>query len=140
MSIAWDPSLAVGHPLIDEQHQELFHRVGLLLDAMHASRGTDEAGKLMAFLEEYVVAHFGAEERLMLTHGYPERAAHLAQHAAFVKTFVGLKGELAKRGPSTALAISVNHAVCGWLRAHISRTDRAFGAYLRETKRPREAP
>jgi hemerythrin len=130
MTIAWDPSLAVGHPVIDEQHQVLFQRVALLLEAMHASRGKDEVGRLMAFLEEYVETHFRAEERLMFTHGYPERLAHAAQHAGFVETFLGLKSALARGGPSTALAVGVNHAVCGWLRAHIGRSDREFGAFL----------
>jgi len=131
MKVAWEPWLAVGHPVIDEQHQALFQRVGLLLEAMHANRGKEEVGKLMAFLEEYVATHFAAEEGLMVAHGYPEAEAHAAQHAAFVKTFLGLKGELVELGPSSALAIRVNHVVCGWLRQHIGWSDRALGTFLR---------
>jgi len=131
VKLAWDPRLAIGHPIIDEQHQELFRRVGSLLAAMHANRGKEEVGALIRFLEEYVKVHFTAEERFMSAHGYPQRDAHAALHLQFEKTFSGLKGDLVESGASSVLAVKVNHVVCDWLRQHIGHADRALGAFLK---------
>ncbi len=131
MIFAWDPKLAVGVGLIDEQHQELFRRVNDLLEALHAARGNEESGRLLVFLGKYVIEHFRAEERLMASNAYPQAADHKQQHVDFVRTFSDLKSEFDKDGPSLTLAIKLNHAVCGWLRQHIGSTDMALGQFLK---------
>ncbi|HTT72328.1 MAG TPA: bacteriohemerythrin [Anaeromyxobacteraceae bacterium] len=130
MAIEWTPRLAVGIPSIDMQHRELFDRVNALLAAMEAKRGESELGRVVVFLGDYVVTHFGAEERLMQQHGYPDFPAHKLAHATFVKDFERLRGDLARTGPSPAAAVALNQRVCAWLIDHIGRTDRALGAFL----------
>jgi len=130
MGIEWTPRLAVGVESIDSQHRELFDRVNRLLAAMESQQGEVEVKRLVAFLGDYVVSHFGAEERLMQQHGYPDFPAHQRIHAEFVKELGKLRGELEKQGPSAALAIQLNRRVCDWLLDHVGRTDRAVGAFL----------
>jgi hemerythrin len=130
MAYKWDPSLAVGVSYIDEQHQELFQRIDALLVALHALKGKEEAIRLMAFLDEYVIEHFGGEADLMEKLAYPGAAAHLAQHRHFVNTCRALLEELKARGPGLALALRINTEVGNWLREHILKTDRALARYI----------
>jgi len=130
MAIQWDKSLSVGVKSIDEQHQELFRRVNSLLDAMMAAKGKEEVAKLLSFLKDYVVEHFGAEQKLMSQYKYPGLAQHKAQHDAFVKTFLEVHAEFEQKGPSAGLAIRLNSFLGAWLRDHIGTTDRAMGQYV----------
>jgi hemerythrin len=134
---AWDPKLAVGVASIDKQHQELFRQVGLLLEAMEASKAKAEVTKILAFLGKYVVDHFAGEELLMSSYRYPQAADHKAQHAAFVKVFGELKAELEQFGASVGLAIKLQRTVLGWLVQHIGSTDLALARFIKakdETK------
>jgi len=130
MAIQWDKSLAVGVKIIDEQHQELFRRVNALLEAMLQAKGKDEIGKLIAFLKDYVVEHFGAEQKLMTQHRYPALAQHKAQHDAFVKTFLEVATEFEQKGASGGMAIKLNSFLGAWLRDHIGSSDTALGKFL----------
>jgi len=129
MAIQWTPDLAVNVPEIDRQHQELFRRVDLLVEAMRMGRGRAEVGSLVSFLELYVAEHFALEEQYMETNGYPHLAAHRAEHQTFTREFQRLKDEHAATGATTALVLAVNQSVAGWLRSHIARNDRLLGAF-----------
>ena len=90
MQMQWTPALAVGHELIDAQHQELFRRFDALVRALtEADRAA--VGQLYEFLGEYVVSHFAEEERLMGATGYPATAIHRAAHERFIRDYEDLK-------------------------------------------------
>ncbi|HSN90026.1 MAG TPA: bacteriohemerythrin [Anaeromyxobacteraceae bacterium] len=130
MALPWDPSLAVGLPEIDGQHQELFARIDRLIVAIQAGRSGAEVVRLLDYLSRYAVEHFAAEERLMEERQYPEREAHRAEHRRFEEDLAGLRVELARDGPGALLVVRVNTRVALWLRDHIYRTDKALVAFL----------
>lgn len=130
MSIQWTADLSVGVDSIDAQHKQLFKIVNDLLDAMRVGKGKGEVAKVLGFLESYVIEHFGAEERAMAQQQYPGYAGHKAEHEAFIKDFLNLKGQHEAGGPNIALVIEVNNRVCTWLRNHIAHTDKALGSFI----------
>ncbi len=129
MDIRWSAALAVGHPAIDRQHQELFRRAQALVDAL-ARRDPSEVGRLFDFLEGYVVEHFGAEERLMLEIGYPGLGVHRAEHGRFVRDYRALRGLLERHGPVPALTVKTRLWLAGWLERHLGGADRRLGEHL----------
>jgi hemerythrin len=131
LAITWYPALEVGVREVDDQHRELFRRVDALLDAMVARRGPEVLGPLFDFLGQYAVEHFAAEEALMRVHRYPQRADHEAEHQQFVEDFAALRREYGSEGPTALLLVKVNGRVIQWLTEHISRTDKALGAFLK---------
>ncbi|BDG04222.1 bacteriohemerythrin [Anaeromyxobacter oryzae] len=135
MTIEFDPVLLTGDPSIDAQHRELFARIGALLEASHERRSRDEVRRMLDFLGDYVVSHFGAEERVMEDAGYPGLEAHRGEHRRFVQEFGALREEYQVEGPGPLFVIRVQNRVTAWLREHIYRNDRALGAWLRN--RPR---
>ena len=55
MAIKWSPEYAIDVEIIDNQHKELFNAVNNLLEACSQGKGKEEAGKILQFLENYVV-------------------------------------------------------------------------------------
>ena len=137
MAIAWTAALAVGVEEIDTQHRELFYRLNSLLVAMQEGHGRTEIERTLQFLEEYVRVHFGAEEKLMLRHGYPAQPAqaHRKEHADFVRSFGELKSEFQAGGPSPVLVLKVQRSVCDWLLGHIGKTDLEFARFVKTQQR-----
>lgn len=129
MALHWEPRLAVGVAMIDQQHMELIDALNALLTAMASSRGKEEVGKLLEFLGQYTVSHFAAEEQLMTRTRYPGHPAHEAEHDAFIREFKKLAAEFAKSGPTTGLTLKLNSSVCSWLRDHIGGSDRQFATF-----------
>jgi hemerythrin len=130
MPISWSESLAIGLPEIDAQHRELFGRINALIDAMDQARAGEQVLPLLRFLDEYVIVHFGAEQRLMEAHAYPGRKEHVGQHAHFRGELRFLEGELARSGPTAALAVQLNKLLCHWFRDHVAQVDRELGRFL----------
>jgi len=129
MTIQWTKALAVGHDEIDAQHQELFRRLGSLLDAMIRGDTTDVV-HLFEFLGSYVVEHFGAEERLMRESAFPGLAVHKAEHDRFVRDFQELRKMLDAHGATAAVTIRTKTWIVDWLKAHIAGTDQLLARHL----------
>ena len=70
MALQWTVALATSVGEIDDQHKELFDRVNSLLAAIGLNKGRQEMEQVIQFLTEYVVLHFGTEERYMQKFGY----------------------------------------------------------------------
>ncbi|HTG02375.1 MAG TPA: bacteriohemerythrin [Nitrospirota bacterium] len=132
MSLQWSDNLASGSDEIDSQHKELITRVNSLLGAF--TKGTiarQEVAKIVQYLTEYVVYHFGTEEKQMAKYGYSSISAHKSQHEQFVKSFLKLKDRLLMEGINEQLAADTKDLVVDWLINHIKYSDRALGLFLK---------
>lgn len=131
MAIEWTEDLAVGFKEIDDQHKELFNMINRMLDACSQGKGKEVLNEILGFLENYVVNHFGTEEKLMQQYNYPDYANHKKYHEQFIKSFMELKQEMATTGPGTHIVIMTNRTVVGWLNSHIRNVDKLLGAFLK---------
>jgi hemerythrin len=130
--IQWNDNLASGSQEIDTQHKELFQRINSLLATFdNAKIDRQEFSKIIQYLTEYVVFHFGAEEKHMDHFGYSSTSQHKAQHQQFVKTFGKLKDRMLLEGINPALAQETKELVVDWLLNHIKYSDRALGMFLK---------
>lgn len=134
MAFEWNQGLSVGVDQIDAQHKELFARVNRLLAAASQGKGRDEIGATIDFLADYVVTHFGTEERIMSRCGYSDFKPHKDQHERFLHEFSGLKKKFEDEGVSTLLIVLIQQKVCDWLTNHVSKVDRALGKFVLENK------
>ena len=133
-ALQWTPALSVGIAAVDEQHQELFRRAERLVAALRSGdRG--EVLPLLAYLDEYVVHHFGAEERLMREAGFPALEAHAADHRRFREDFASMVRDFRRTGPTALVALTIHNWLSDWLRMHIGGLDRELGRFLAD--RPR---
>ncbi len=132
--IQWSPSLAVGVPEIDAQHQELFRRAERLVTALRAGdRG--EVEPLVRYLTDYVVEHFSAEERYMREIGYPGLEGHRAAHEAFRHDLAEMVADYGRKGPTPLVALSMHNWLSDWLRRHVSGLDVEIGRFADAKRR-----
>ena len=131
MAIEWTDDLSVGVSIIDDQHRELFGQVNQLLEACNQSKGHEAVGKIIDFLGQYVVNHFGTEEEFMQKYNYPDYSVHKAHHTAFIKSFTELKAKFESEGPGPHIVIMTNRVVVGWLNGHIRNVGKLLGNYLK---------
>ena len=133
MSISWREELSIGNPQIDQQHQELLERFDNLLVACRKGEGKLELVRLIGFLDEYVVRHFGDEELFQKEHGFPDYPSHQLQHLGFVKRLSELKRTIRDEGEvQLDHVLTTNKLLLDWLVQHISTSDRELGTFLRE--------
>ena len=132
MSLEWNDNLASGSSDIDTQHKELFKRVNDLLAAFKTGTPRREnMTRIVQYLTDYVVFHFGTEEKYMAKYNYSSMSAHKAQHEQFVRTFLKLKDRMLLEGVNAPLAEDTRQLVVDWLINHIKYSDRALGMYLK---------
>lgn len=131
MSVEWTPDLGTEVNEIDDQHKELFKRIDSLLEAWKQGKAHAEVDKVINFLTEYVVFHFGNEEKYMNKYSYTNKVQHLAQHDLFVKTFGRLKEKFMARGANAELIEEANQLLVDWLKNHIRYSDKALGLFLK---------
>ena len=136
--LAWDPSLAIDVPEIDDQHRSLFEQAAQFDAAVRSGVSSRELQDLFAFLSRYAQEHFEAEERLMREAGYPRLASHALEHAEFRRRLATLLPHWESEGDSSSLLMAVSGFLMRWLREHIASSDRAIGEYLRT--RPTQPP
>lgn len=132
MAIQWKDSLATGVQEIDNQHKELFDAINKLFDACSQGKGKEEVDKVIKFLGDYVVLHFGAEEKLQKKFSYPEYNAHKEQHEKFISDFLELKKQIDTEGANARSVILINRVVVDWLIKHIGVSDKKLGVFLKD--------
>lgn len=132
MAVEWTKELSTELTLVDEQHREIFRRADNLLEACKAGKGKDEVAGTLRFLEDYVVSHFGVEEKIQKDCGYPLYEEHRAMHRQFLAEVEALRNRFDREGPSLDMVIQTNKTVVDWLINHIMKADKALGTYIKE--------
>lgn len=131
--VHWDDSIAIGHPVIDEQHRNLFEQANGLVEAMGKADDYSQLNNLIEFLSDYVVEHFATEEKLMKDIDYPFLDLQVNQHRQFRNHFMSFKEEI-KKGLNIQrifLLFRAQILVIDWLVNHTTKADRHLGRFLR---------
>jgi hemerythrin len=131
MAIEWTQDLATGIDWQDNQHKELFVKVNSLIEAMKTGKGKEEVVKVFKFLDDYVIFHFGNEQKAMEKFNYNEYSSHKSQHQKFISTISDLKKQLETSVVSSAVVIKTQSIVVDWLKNHIGKVDKVLGAFLK---------
>jgi hemerythrin len=133
MRIRWQTSLAVGHRKIDDDHRHIFELVGRLQQASAAGHGAEVIGAIFCDLADYVVQHFGREERLMERSGFPRILEHRKQHDGFLRRL----GELVERHEvvEDGLVEETCEFLNDWLVRHVMGSDQELAQYLQHDER-----
>ncbi|MFP3042288.1 hemerythrin family protein [Treponema primitia] len=132
MKYVWDGSLATGHAMIDEQHQQLFAAINGLLTTCEEGKGKEELKKSLDFLNSYTIKHFFEEETLQKKYKYPDYPNHQKYHEGFKETVRNLSHQLILSGVTEALVREVQLHVGDWLVTHIQVQDKKMAAYVKE--------
>jgi hemerythrin len=125
--LKWSDKYSLNVTEIDEQHKKLVSLVNDMYDAMHAGKGRDMIGTVIAEFVDYTDYHFKAEERLLRQSGYPDYDEHKKMHENLSRKAHSIK-EAFDRG-NTPSAIEVMLLLTNWLNIHILEEDRKYKPY-----------
>jgi hemerythrin len=123
--------METGIEKIDTQHRELIDRINKLLEAGEKSASKEETQKIMDYLGEYIVKHFGDEQEIHIKTNYPKAAEHKEKHALYVENFRNLQKEFAEKGSSMEFMMKLNNSVITWIVKHIKGDDVEFGKFYK---------
>jgi hemerythrin len=129
MALAWSEVWSVGVAEIDAQHRALVEQIAALTEA---SRSERPAGlhRTLDFLGNYVVEHFGTEERLMEEHAYPAFPAHKREHDTLVADWGDMRDEYLAEGATPRVFVALNLRLAMWLTNHVFNSDKELGRFL----------
>jgi hemerythrin len=126
MTFEFEDRYELGIAEIDAQHRELFN----ILDQLEKHSGADysyEAARdALSQMTNYANIHFAIEESLMRMHGYPDIAAHVAEHQALRKQLTAFQQRLL----DADIATQLHKFIDAWLTNHIDVTDRKYVPHL----------
>ncbi len=131
--IRWKNEYSVNVQEIDEQHKKLIALINRLADAMSIGKGKDVLDGVMAEMMDYTEYHFGAEEQLLVKHGYSEADEHKKAHAELVVRAKEIKDAAEQGGWKSSVDVML--FLSSWLDKHILQEDLKFGAYLKKKGR-----
>lgn len=129
--LVWTEEYATGSRIIDAQHKELFRRTNALLEACDSGEGVQALNAVMNFMADYVVYHFGCEERLMEKLRYPGYLEHKLQHQQLIDDFVQSLEQMGAGKLSLPDVLRVHAFLSDWVRHHVMRTDKQMGAFFK---------
>jgi len=127
--VQWSPALAVGLPLIDDQHRELFDRASRFFAAAGTRGQEAEVPRALEYLAGHVRFHFAEEERLMERLGYPGLEAHREEHRTYQKRLDGVHSHYESEGDSAAVVAALDGLLRLWLDEHVCRADRFLAGF-----------
>ena len=126
---AWEPKFSVGHPVFDEQHQELFALCQQAADCVDndSIESTAQFYTILHDLVDYTSRHFRAEEKVLREHNYPQLEEHRAEH---VKYELRLTEFLLEANCGTIDKASLYHYLSEWWTHHILQSDMGYRDFL----------
>jgi hemerythrin len=85
-------------------------------------------GQILNRLVQYTQTHFSHEERLMRMHGYPELAAHKAEHDALARHVLEFQADFTQG--RIAMSVQLLQFLKDWLEHHIKGSDQKYSPFL----------
>lgn len=132
----WKEKYALGDPLIDAQHRELFQRVDAFMGTVRSSLPWEDkvqkVNETLEFMSAYVVEHFRDEEAYQQAIAYPGYEAHSRKHADMIAYVQQVSAEYAESGCSERLMQQFAGKLLSWLINHVAAEDQRIAAHARE--------
>lgn len=125
----WDDRYCIGEPVIDSQHQKLFHiceRIMKILQYEDEVRSRRAAAEAVKYLKNYTIEHFAHEEAYQQAIGYREFVQHRQKHEAFKQTILEEEKILEESEYSSENVEQFVKIVNDWLVDHIIQSDQAI--------------
>ncbi|HYC41563.1 MAG TPA: bacteriohemerythrin [Noviherbaspirillum sp.] len=135
VQLAWSQDLAIGHELIDADHQDIFDAA----QRLHAEITSEEpeysiVGEVLVELIDHTGGHFAREEALMREIGFPAYEAHKREHTLLMQKVNDLHRQYMDSRSSRNLPIEVAKFIQYGLVRHIMRSDMELASFMRADK------
>lgn len=127
--VEWCKLFEMMHPVVDEQHQELFRITNLFYDEINKGADFKVIRDALHQLTCYAQVHFEDEEKIMKSMMYPHVEEHKEIHAELIMDIFTLNDNFEKGNVKTKE--DIGNFLTKWLVLHILHEDKKF-YYFRE--------
>ena len=136
MLLQWSKDLAVGHPIIDSDHQMLVNIANDLEHAAHSGAGAEAVGRALGRLVQYIETHFKREEELFMESNYPHKEKHQQNHRDIEKLMRGFQAAF-EQDPDAVDLDNLLNFLKEWLVKHIGKLDKGYAPYVKAAQKHR---
>jgi hemerythrin len=126
----WIEEYATGNDRIDEQHRMIFKMAEDFRTSLDEGGGETTYGTLLDFLEHYIRAHFGYEDRCMVEYHCPAVEKNRQAHAKFIEILREFRQRYDTNGYRLLDAREIVDTLDDWLSKHILRIDITLKEYV----------
>ena len=135
----WTSAIQIGHPEIDQQHQQLFLLGAAVVDSHKCTGAHKHAASQLQVFIAYAFEHFKYEEGLMRSAGYPLVDRHVKYHASLLSEIMVYCNKVHwGENPNPE---GFTKFLWNWLNLHIDISDRELAAWLKSQEHdPMNAP
>lgn len=130
--IKWnDETMALGIPIIDEQHKKFLNIINQLQSIIYSSSQKEKLIDIIDELIDYAIFHFKTEEDLFEKFDYEFKEEHKKEHKKFFDKFLELKKIteielLSLRKNAIEIANEIYIFIIDWFLNHIAGTDKKY--------------
>jgi len=128
--IALKESLALGIPVIDNQHAHLVRIANKLNFVCHNGSKTSNSRLLQSVHEavDFVRQHFNTEEKLMLLSAFPGYVDHKKEHKDFIEEVLSCSEQFQDGQNLTPQKFA--RFFSEWVKSHIGVSDKEFAGFF----------
>jgi hemerythrin len=127
--MTWTEEMSVGVKSLDDDHKRLIELLNELHDGIQAGQANQALEGVIDGLVRYTRFHFAREEKLFAEAGFPESAAHKAEHDMLSRRALNLQARF-ENGQSQQLSLEAMEFLKNWLTEHIMGSDQKYGPFL----------
>jgi hemerythrin-like metal-binding protein len=127
--LEWRDEFRIGIDEVDHEHQVLIALINELHAALAADRTSERIEDFLGEIHAHIAAHFALEEKDMQIRGYPEFAAHKADHERLLDDIRDIMDEQHDRGVLDDRAFSGR--MTAWFGDHFRTYDARLHNFLR---------
>jgi hemerythrin len=128
--------MSVGDSYIDDDHRGLIHLINRLHENAEIEGQFDILDDITERLLDYTAFHFRREEQVLHACGYPDLAAHKAEHDQFTASIHENRDAL-KPETAAVTARALAEYLKAWLNDHILVRDAAYKAVIKDNDEAR---
>lgn len=132
----WKDKYQLGVVIIDQQHKELFERVGAFMKTLRSAAvwedKVQQVNDTLEFMKGYVVEHFRDEELYQQQIGYPGYEAHKQIHTDMVNYVVEVSKSYEESGYNEQMMQQFGGKLLAWLINHVAAEDQRIATYAIE--------
>ena len=124
-AMAWSDLYALGHPRMDDHHEEFVDAARQLRDCTAA-----HAEQALQGMVDHLEQHFGQEDAWMNASDFPPRDCHIKEHAAVLSSVREVLEAMQQQRVDLALVHHLADSLWRWFPAHVDHLDSALAAWL----------
>lgn len=127
--MTWTEEMSVGVQSLDNDHKRLIELLNELHEGIESGQTNQALESVIDGLVRYTRFHFAREEKFFADAGFPDSAAHKAEHDMLSRRALNLQARF-ENGQSQELSLQAMEFLKSWLTDHIMGSDQKYGPFL----------